>query len=105
MEKRVFPQPAPPVTNVVLPLGKPPPVISSNPEIPVGALGRDFAGLFRFAGVTKISSSRIYPDASTPGGLELAVFICMFDEGMMRHAVLRMDRLVATDANKISRHC
>jgi hypothetical protein len=53
MEKSVFPQPAPPVTNVILPLGKPPPVISSKPVIPVGVLGKNFTGFVRCAGVTK----------------------------------------------------
>jgi hypothetical protein len=28
-------------------------VISSNPVMPVGVLGRDFTGLVRFAGVTR----------------------------------------------------
>ena len=35
----VLPEPAPPVTSVVRPFGRPPKVISSNPAIPVG----DFA--------------------------------------------------------------
>src|SRR5664279_6486830 len=34
---RVLPDPAPPVTSVARPLGRPPRVISSNPPIPVGA--------------------------------------------------------------------
>src|SRR5512134_2820519 len=53
MAKRVLPQPAPPATRVGLPLGRPPPVISSMPGIPVGYLGRGCARLFCFAGVTK----------------------------------------------------
>ena len=35
----VLPQPAPPQTSVGRPRGKPPPVISSSPWMPVGALG------------------------------------------------------------------
>jgi hypothetical protein len=33
----VFPEPGPPTRSVVRPLGRPPPVISSNPAMPVGA--------------------------------------------------------------------
>src|SRR5687768_8711136 len=34
----VLPEPGPPTTKVVRPLGKPPSVISSRPRMPVGAL-------------------------------------------------------------------
>jgi hypothetical protein len=36
----VFPQPALPQTNVALPRGNPPPVVSSSPWMPLGALGK-----------------------------------------------------------------
>ena len=39
MASSVLPQPALPQTRVGRPLGKPPPVISSSPWMPVGALG------------------------------------------------------------------
>src|SRR5438309_4468250 len=39
IESRVLPQPALPQTRVGLPRGRPPPVISSRPWIPVGAFG------------------------------------------------------------------
>ena len=47
MAIRVLPQPALPQTNVGRPLGNPPPVISSSPEIPLGILskGRSFFAL------------------------------------------------------------
>lgn len=54
MLRRVLPQPAPPVTNVVRPFGKPPPVISSRPGMPVGDLGSarvEFDRLARAAGI------------------------------------------------------
>ncbi|MCK7504691.1 MAG: hypothetical protein MZV70_11785 [Desulfobacterales bacterium] len=35
MLRSVFPEPALPTTSVGLPFGRPPPVISSSPEIPV----------------------------------------------------------------------
>src|ERR1035437_9610557 len=35
---RVLPEPGPPTSSVVRPRGKPPPVISSKPVMPVGAL-------------------------------------------------------------------
>ena len=38
MASRVLPQPAPPQTRVGRPLGRPPPVISSSPWMPVGHL-------------------------------------------------------------------
>src|SRR5512144_146350 len=37
--RSVFPQPAKPVTRVGRPKGRPPPVISSSPDIPVGHFG------------------------------------------------------------------
>lgn len=40
MPMSVLPQPAPPHTNVGLPLGSPPPVISSNPGMPVLHFGK-----------------------------------------------------------------
>src|SRR3954447_900175 len=36
----VLPEPGPPQTTVVRPRGKPPPLISSNPLMPVGHLGK-----------------------------------------------------------------
>lgn len=39
MESKVLPHPALPHMSVGRPRGKPPPVISSSPWIPVGALG------------------------------------------------------------------
>jgi hypothetical protein len=44
MANSVLPHPGPPHTRVGRPAGNPPPVISSNPEIPVGALSMPFAG-------------------------------------------------------------
>lgn len=44
MPMRVLPQPAPPQTNVGLPLGSPPPVISSSPGMPVAHFGKLAAG-------------------------------------------------------------
>ena len=49
MASRVLPQPALPQTSVGLPCGRPPPVISSRPWMPVGHLGSD--SLFSFSGV------------------------------------------------------
>jgi hypothetical protein len=40
MENKVFPLPALPATSVGHPFGKPPPVISSNPLMPLGHFGR-----------------------------------------------------------------
>jgi hypothetical protein len=53
--KSVLPQPGPPAINVGRPLGRPPPVISSMPGIPVGDFGRSFICFFCFSGVTKVS--------------------------------------------------
>nr|ART37899.1 F506 [uncultured bacterium] len=39
----VLPEPGPPTSNVVRPRGKPPPVISSNPVMPVSTLFGTFA--------------------------------------------------------------
>src|SRR5215204_4122450 len=60
MANSVLPQPALPATKVGRPLGKPPPVISSRPEIPVSDLGRSFMGcLVRFIGGIQIPSSLV----------------------------------------------
>jgi hypothetical protein len=53
MPSMVFPQPGPPQTIVVRPRGNPPPLISSSPLIPVGALGNEFAGDSEFKGYSK----------------------------------------------------
>ena len=44
MASSVLPQPAVPQTSVGRPRGKPPPVISSRPSIPVGALAKAVKG-------------------------------------------------------------
>jgi hypothetical protein len=46
-----LPHPAVPQTSVGLPRGKPPPVISSNPWMPVAALGRVGLAAFFFLAV------------------------------------------------------
>ena len=57
MAKSVLPQPALPQIKVGLPLGKPPPVISSTPGIPVGDLGSSFTRCFvRFIGAMLLLS-------------------------------------------------
>ncbi len=49
----VLPQPGPPHTRVGRPRGTPPPVISSNPRMPVAALGKVRSRMFCLAIVEK----------------------------------------------------
>jgi hypothetical protein len=54
MPKRVLPAPAVPAISEVRPRGRPPPVISSKPAIPVGALARVGKGVLdRFIGIAR----------------------------------------------------
>src|SRR5436190_6604874 len=46
---KVLPQPALPHTSVVRPFGRPPPVTSSSPSIPVGAFGSGVRDSFNLA--------------------------------------------------------
>src|SRR5579859_10370 len=49
MASKVLPQPALPYTSVVRPFGRPPPVTSSNPSIPVGVFGSGLRDSFNLA--------------------------------------------------------
>lgn len=54
MDMRVLPEPAAPQTSVGRPWGKPPPVITSKPEIPVGVFCREVMAedfFFDFGGI------------------------------------------------------
>src|SRR5829696_5929757 len=63
IESKVLPQPAAPQTREGLPLGSPPPVISSKPAIPVGVLGNSLGGdncFFDLGGIDKKGNYMVF---------------------------------------------
>src|ERR1700733_7011396 len=67
MPSMVLPQPGPPQTIVVRPRGKPPPLISSSPLIPVSALGREVRREWPFrAGSSSAIFERFAKDTPSP---------------------------------------
>src|SRR5579871_3027589 len=69
MASRVLPDPAPPATSDVRPLGTPPMVMRSSPAIPVGHLGTPLSlrGASCFlAAVARIQSSRKFKNSDGP---------------------------------------
>src|SRR5688572_15985422 len=67
MASKVLPQPALPQTSVGRPRGRPPPVISSSPSMPVVALGRERLFGFWLIAALLIHCPRAAPDRAAAG--------------------------------------
>ena len=71
MASSVLPQPAGPQTSVGRPRGRPPPVTSSSPLMPVGAFGRPWLGLLVGVEPVRLDAHRRHAHASWfAGGVE-----------------------------------